>query len=303
MKIISKSGNPEVATIFVAVMRDEDKYSVEFVDGLDLKLPREEKWIINVSTQFGCPVKCVFCDAGGEYAGNLSSKEIIEQVKFVLNEHEELIDNCHKLKIHLARIGEPSMNDNVIDAIKEIRKLTDNKNLWCALPTIVPEDQDEFFEKLKQVKDENFLGRFQLQISMNSTSMEERKKMMPVKLKGFDWIAKYGEYFYEQGDRKIVLNFALAEDSEFDTEIIIKNFKPEFFAVKLTPLNPTSMTAKNKMETSIEEIKNPLEKKAELLAKAGFVVILSVGDFREDEIGSNCGQSVRRLGLRNSLQT
>jgi hypothetical protein len=38
-----------------------------------------------------------------------------------------------------------------------------------------------------------------------------------------------------------------------------------------------------------------LEKETAALSAAGFDVIFSVGDGREDEIGSNCGQSVRAL--------
>jgi 23S rRNA (adenine2503-C2)-methyltransferase len=299
MKILDKSGKEEVAIIYIAQLRENKNSVVEIVDGLDTNFKKEEKWIINISTQFGCPVGCIFCDAGGEYFGNLTSDEMIEEVQFIMNKHENLVDFCKKLKVHFARVGEPSLNDEVLKTIPKLRELTENPNLWCCIPTIVPKNRDRWFEELVNLKNEFFLKRFQLQISMNSTNQEERLKLMPVNLHDFKWIANYGDRFYSDGDRKIALNFALSKNSEFNINKIREYFQPEIFAIKLTPLNPTYMTISKNLETKIDAREKILNEQMEELSSCGYDDILSIGDLREDEIGSNCGQSLRKLGLRN----
>ena len=301
MKILNKSGKEEVAIIYVAQLRNDKNSCVEIVDGLDTKFSRKDKWIINISTQFGCPVGCIFCDAGGSFFGNLSSDEMIEEIKFIMSKHNNFTNNCKKLKVHFARVGEPSLNDEVLNTIPKLRNLTENKNLWCCIPTIVPEGREKWFNELIQLKNEYFFKNFQLQISVNSTNEDERKKLMPVSLKSFKWIANYGETFFLDGDRKIALNFALSKDSEFNINKIKDYFSPDIFAIKLTPLNPTYMTISKKLETKINRRKDILKNQMEELNSIGFDVILSIGDYEEDEIGSNCGQSLRKLGLRNDI--
>jgi adenine C2-methylase RlmN of 23S rRNA A2503 and tRNA A37 len=38
---------------------------IEFVEECQPPYGRAERWILMVSTLYGCPVKCLFCDAGG----------------------------------------------------------------------------------------------------------------------------------------------------------------------------------------------------------------------------------------------
>ncbi|MCP4647366.1 MAG: DEAD/DEAH box helicase, partial [bacterium] len=57
------------------------------------------------------------------------------------------------------------------------------------------------------------------------------------------------EAWVEPMDRKVVLNFALARDVEFDPQVILETFDPAHFAAKLTPVNPTSRGIANGFET------------------------------------------------------
>lgn len=298
LEILSESGIEDVATVFCARFRRDDRYAIELVDGLETGIPREQKWIVNVSTQFGCPVGCSFCDAGGQYSGNLKTGEIVDQVKFVMARHPELVAVCSKLKVHLARIGEPSLNDNVIEAIREIRSLTDNPGLWCCLPTVVPRNRQRWFTSLTAVKNDCFPGHFQLQFSLNTTDEAVRRKMIPADLENFASVARIGEEFFTRGDRRVVLNFALATDVPFDPKVIRQFFSPEIFAVKLTPLNPTIRAGEMGLDTVLRgDGASAVEDAAMVLSESGFNVVLSIGDSRENEVGSNCGQSLRKLGL------
>ncbi len=301
MEILNVSGRPDVAEVFVARMRGADGPAIEFVDGLDTRFKREDKWIVNVSTQFGCPVGCVFCDAGGDFRGNLTKEELLLQVRHVLRRHPELPSTCGKLKVHFARMGEPSLNDAVLDAMRalpELPELKGAKGLWCCMPTVAPRNRDEWFEKLLDLKNEIYFGRFQLQFSINTTDPVERDRLMPFRKWSLEQVAAYGKRFYRPGDRKPVLNFALAMDIPFDLKTVQTLFSPEVFAVKLTPLNPTSRGDKNGLQTILRgDRADRLSADCQALEQAGYEVIISIGDGREDEIGSNCGQAVRAMGL------
>jgi len=274
---------------------------LEFVDGLDTRYPREDKWIVNVSTQFGCPVNCIFCDAGGDFKGNLTVAEMLAQVRYVLDCHPGLAASCGKLKVHFARMGEPSLNDDVVRAMAALPlmpELKDTPGLWCCVPSVAPKGRERWFADLKAMKDDCFPGRFQLQFSVNSTSEKERDRLMPFPHWSMDQIAVYGESFYKPGDRKPVLNFALADDVPFDLDAITKRFCPDCFAIKITPLNPTARGTANGLKTVLRSRRDTILNEAtQVLGKAGYEVVISVGDGREDEIGSNCGQAVRAMGL------
>jgi len=297
LRVIAGSGDPEVAEIFVAETNPGHPDSrIEMVDGLDPRYPRRDKWIINVSTQWGCPVKCRFCDAGHRFFGSLPARDILAQVRFIRDRHPEDAVTCRKLKVHFARMGEPCLNDEVLPAIAALPDEIRNERLWICVPTTAAAGRREWFERLLKLKKERFDRRFQLQFSLNTTDPDLRRFLMPVTLEDFDWVASYCQVFHSQGGRKPVLNFALAQGYPVDPEVIARVFDPGCTAVKLTPLNPTATGTGNGLASALKATTPPqVEALVTRLASAGFEVLVSIGDPREDRIGSNCGQSVRRL--------
>lgn len=299
LEILASQGLPGVAEVFIAEADGRPDHRIEFVDGLDVRYPREEKWIINVSTQYGCPVKCLFCDAGGEYAGNIPKEVLLEQVRRILDRHPvQLQQTCRKLKVHFARMGEPALNDAVPEAMEALPAIIPNPGFWVCVATIVPQKREAWFERLFAIKRNLYHRRFQLQFSTNSTDPEWRKRLMPFPHASLQAIAELGSQFWQPGDRKAVLNFALAQGIPVDPVVIRDTFDPAIFAIKLTPLNPTLQGASQGLRTAME----PQDPKSvacleEKLGEAGFETVLSVGDTREDQIGSNCGQAVRRMNL------
>ncbi|MCK4404115.1 MAG: radical SAM protein, partial [candidate division Zixibacteria bacterium] len=104
-------------------------------------------------------------------------------------------------------------------------------------------------------------------------------------------IAEYGKAFYKKGDRKITLNFALADGIPVDPGVLLRYFNPDKFLIKITPVNPTYQASKNKISSYIL----PDEEDYEIinaLREVGYEVILSIGELAENHIGSNCGQHV-----------
>ncbi|AEH51499.1 radical SAM protein [Pseudothermotoga thermarum] len=293
MKILAKYGKDDLATVFVG--ETSSGKLVEFVQSLQPPLSRSEKWVLIVSTLVGCPVGCPMCDAGGYYHGKLTTQDILEQIEFLIGYYfpSGKVDT-KKFKIQFARVGEPAFNENVLEVLE---KISHYENLIPSISTIAPLGTDKFFEKLIEVKNKHYLGRFQLQFSIHSTDETQRDKIMPVAKWSLEKIAKYGERFVCSKDRKITLNFAVAKDYKLDPEVIKRFFDPKKFLIKITPVNPTYNAIKNSIVSDVDVLTGmPITHKdfVENLSKAGYEIILSVGELEENKIGSNCGQYVQR---------
>ena len=295
MKILTNTGRLDLAQIYVAGMRDDDNHLVEFVDACDPVVgDRRLKWVIVVSTQFGCPVRCLMCDAGGAFKGNLNFNEIKFQIETVLAAHGDIDpQQCGKLKIQFARMGEPSLNDAVLDVLPWLQSRYP-KAIPC-IATMNPIGREQWFDRLLEIREHS--GDFQLQLSINSTDDACRDRLMPYPKMSWKWMADYGRDFYRPGQRKVCLNFALCPEIPVSAEATRAYFDPEYFVIKLTPLNPTTAGEKNGMSPAANRgaVERMLARKAEEFACLGFPVIESIGHMEENLIGSNCGQAVRKL--------
>lgn len=311
MKIIAETGREDIAIVYIAELR-EGKF-IEFVESLQPPIPREKKWVLLVSTMFGCPVGCVMCDAGGFYQGKLCKDEMFDQIDFLVK--RRFPDGkipVEKFKIQFARMGEPAFSPDVIDVMTELPGRYDAPGLLPAISTVAPLGTDKFFEKLLAVKRKLYTkGRFQLQFSIHTTDEKIRDRLIPVKKWSFSQIAEYGEEFYEEDDRKITLNFALGKGIPVEPDVLLKYFSPEKFLVKITPVNPTYQAVKNNFPSYINspEAKSHVVSGAKdydlvnNLRLAGYEVLVSIGELEENHIGSNCGQYItRHLEEKSHLQ-
>jgi 23S rRNA (adenine2503-C2)-methyltransferase len=293
MKILAKTGNSDLATVYMADMGGGRL--IEFVEACQPPYSRAERWILMVSTLYGCPVKCLFCDAGGGYRGKPTAEEILMQIDHMVGEwFPDGIVPASKFKIQFARMGEPSLNMAVLDALEELPHRYQTVGLMPSISTIAPFGTDVFFERLIAVKDRLYAGgRFQFQYSIHTTDVILRDRLIPVRKWDFARMAAYGEKFYRAGDRKITLNFALAADSPIEASVLTRYFDPARYLVKLTPVNPTSRATQNNLTSHIDPSRpETAESVTRSLTEAGYDVIVSIGEAEENEIGSNCGQYV-----------
>jgi 23S rRNA (adenine2503-C2)-methyltransferase len=271
------------------------------VDSLTGSRNIKEKWVLVVSSQFGCPVGCLMCDTRGHYFGNPTMEELVSQVDFMIR--RRFPDGhvpANKFKVQFARMGEPALNPNVIKAIREIRERYDAPGLMPCLSTTAPEGTDDFFDHLMILNHDVFKGHFQLQFSVHSTDKYRRSKIIPIRKWDLKRISEYGEKFHV-GGRKVSLNFAMALENELDPDVIADIFSPDVFMIKMTPVNPTEqaimndLVRENLVEDDLHQIRN--------LRDLGFDVILSVGDLRENQVGSNCGQLAALWKSEQSLRS
>jgi len=301
MKIISHTGRDDIARVYVAELSSGRK--IEFVESLQPPLPREKKWVFIVSTLFGCPIRCRFCDAGGFYEGKLTRDEIFAQIDHLVDRrYPDRRVPAEKFKIQFARMGEPSFNENVLRVVEELPRRYDAPGLIISLSTIAPAGQDDFFKALLEIKKGAPSGRFQFQFSLHTTDRALRDWLVPTPKWDYSRIAEYGRNFFKKGDRKIVLNFALAENTPVDPARLREHFSPDIFIIKITPVNPTYAAVTNRIVSHIVPEKQEYEIVGSL-RQAGYEVLLSIGEWEENKIGSNCGQYLlRHLSEKKKLE-
>jgi len=304
MKIVGTTGREDIARAYIAEMRPGKL--VEFCESVEPPIPRRDKWVLIVSTMFGCPVGCQMCDAGGQYGGNLTVDEILEQTDFLIERRfpDRRVDVA-KFKIQFARMGEPALNPEVIDVLRRLPERYDAPGLMPSVSSVAPAAGGRFFDELCKVKQEQYpAGRFQLQFSIHTTDRALRDQLIPVKKWSFDEIAAYGEAFRRPGDRKITLNFALAEGMPIEGQVLLKHFDPDRFLLKITPLNPTYRAVEHDLTSRIDpEVADGHSGLIAELESSGYQVLLSIGEPEENLIGSNCGQYVlRHLKAQETLR-
>lgn len=294
MKVVASAGSQDIAMVYVVEFPGG---LVECVEAIQPPRTREDKWVLMVSTLFGCPVSCQMCDAGGHYRGKLSEEEMFAQIQYLIDQrYPDGLVTSSQFKIQFARMGEPALNPAVLDLLASLPARVNAPGLLPSFSTIAPSGTDAFFERMIDIKNTVYpQGKFQFQFSIHTTDPVRRDELIPVKKWDFQKMAEYGERYYRPGDRKVTLNFALAEDSPVDPDVLLTYFDPEVFLIKITPLNPTYQAITTGLKSYVDPDKKLEDYPAlQAIEEAGYRLILSIGEKEENQIGSNCGQYVQK---------
>lgn len=264
-------------------------------------MPLEEKWVVTISTQYGCNSACTFCDVPKVGRGvNATYNDIKGQIESALSLHPE-VAATKRLNIHYARMGEPSWNPDVLkvsyDLHKIARPFVGNSLIHPVFTTMCPNKNKRLFDMLQEwtndIKNDLFRGDAGLQLSINSTSDEQRNEMFSGNALSLNEIANIvGDLPMPRG-RKYALNFALADDYEVNAEKLSDLFSPDKCMVKITPLHVTHSCIENHIQTS-DGYKSfvPYQKAEKDLIKAGFDVLIFVPSSDEDEGRITCGNAI-----------
>lgn len=202
---------------------------------------RSERWMIGVSTMSGCPVKCAFCATGKlKKWRNLTSQEIINQVKFVLGKHPELnFCDAKEHKINYTRMGEPFLN---IVEVKKAIEIIDNlyPGTHHYISTIGIKDSD-----FSWIKD-----NITLQISLHSLDENRRNQLIPISKKMS--IKELGQ-IRTSSSLKTTVNMTLVDIKDFDIKTLSEYFNTDNFFIKISPINENEISRKNNLGTGIIE--------------------------------------------------
>ncbi len=281
--------------LYLASRPHDSSCRVEFIDAVDPPATKQEKWVITISSQFGCVVGCTMCDAGTvPYKGNLTVQELLWQIRTVIAANPDVRPaQVPKIKLHFARMGDPSLNPAVAECLDHLGKEGLLPGLLPSLSTVAPQCGVSHKNLLKWMDHKNSYftgGRFQLQFSIHSTDEGYRKVHIPVKKWRMTDIAEFGKLWFRPGDRKITLNFALADAAPFDPQVLAGIFSPERFLVKFTPVHPSNRADSAGLTKRWVETPSRLLGLSAELERLGFSVIVNPTWPEEVQGKVSCGQ-------------
>lgn len=258
-------------------------------------LPLQTKWVITVSTQYGCSMGCTFCDVPKVGPGkNATFQDIVRQVLAGIALHPE-VTQTKRLNVHFARMGEPTWNPNVLDAAKWLKDHIDPEyTTHPVVSTMMPRSNQwlkTFIHTWMRIKNRLYHGEAGLQISINSTCEIERKHIFGDSAHQLEDIAKIMEGIIPSG-RKITLNFAVSHYT-VDPATLLRYFSPEDYLVKLTPMHKTSAcVAAGNVTAGDYTTYAPYEQLDEELRSAGYDVLVFIASREEDEGRITCGNAI-----------
>jgi 23S rRNA (adenine2503-C2)-methyltransferase len=268
-------------------------------------MPLSEKWVITLSTMYGCPMKCTFCDAHNvEFKGNVTFDDLKAQFYNALSLFPN-VGYTERMNIHFARMGEPVLNEAVFEFTRflafgkhRIQSETGVRMevIHPVLTTSLPRKFKKFERRIHQwcsYKNNEFNGQAGLQFSINSTNEEQRQEMfggMSLDLESFSELARK---LPEPIARKYCLNFAYSTDFEIDARKLRRLFDPEKFMVKITPIHNNNACRENGIETiGGYETYAPYLKPEEDLKNEGFDVLVFVPSMDEEDGLVTCGNAI-----------
>lgn len=272
--------------------------NIEHVEHQEM-LPLTEKWVITISTQYGCSMNCKFCDVPKVGKGvNATYDDLKNQIITGLSLHSE-IERTKRLNVHYARMGEPTWNKAVLDFTKNMRKelypYIGRSLIHPVVSTMLPKDNrylNEYLNEWMEIKNYNFRGDAGLQFSINSTSDKERDDMFSGNSLSLTEISEIGKMIDFPKGRKITLNFAVA-DYEVNAEKLRELFSPDKFVVKLTPMHKTHTALENGIKTDGDyTTMYPYIHIEESLKKVGFDVLVFIASDYEDLGRITCGNAI-----------
>lgn len=258
-------------------------------------IPLQRKWVVTLSTQYGCSMGCTFCDVPKVGPGrNASMADMQRQVIAALQLHPE-VEWSNRLNIHYARMGEPTFNPAVLNHAKWAKEHIDPEySVHPVLTTMCPRENEwleTFLHAWVRIKNRIYRGNAGLQLSINSTDEDVRDKIFRKSQVPLWRIASMLEKCVPVG-RKFTLNFAVCE-WPIEADVLLRYFDPSRYLVKLTPMHETKAAKAHGHQTD-GDYTDPASYKTvrDSLVKAGYEVLVFVTSADEDLSRITCGNAV-----------
>lgn len=268
-------------------------------------MPLSEKWVITVSTQYGCKMACNFCDVPNvEWHGNATFDDLKDQLYTAISLFPQT-KYTERLNLHFARMGDPIFNKNVFEFAKwcysnknQIKNDTGLRieTFHPVLTTSLPRKYGILESRIMEwchIKNDIYNGQAGLQFSINSTNEEQRNTMFGGLSLTLQEFSKIAEKMPDPVSRKYCLNFAYSTDYEIDANIIKNLFDPDKFMCKITPIHNNNACIENGIKTvDGYEAFVPYAKPEKDLREAGFDVLVFVPSIDEEDGLVTCGNAI-----------
>lgn len=246
----------------------------------------EERTVLCVSVQSGCPVGCIFCGTGKKFIRNLTSDEIVSQVKHILKDKniEDINSKSAKFQIMFMSMGEPFLNyDQVRNAIISLNVFYPNAQLLIS--TIGPSKEGEMRDFITLSRRIKNIG---LQFSIHASIDLERDLIIPYKNKlNLNTLRDYGVEWWHQTNRKVYLNYCVDNTNSGPTSFasLRQLFPPNVFCFTFSVICSKDETMKKAGYRNIERIR---EFENRFISDGYDTRIFDPAG--QDTIGGGCGQ-------------
>jgi 23S rRNA (adenine2503-C2)-methyltransferase len=216
------------------------RYLLRLADGKTVEtvwMPEGERSTICISSQVGCPVDCKFClTALLGLERHLTAGEIAGQVLTVAADNS-LTANADRANIVMMGQGEPLLN--LANVIKATRLMTDPEGMAIS-PRRITLSTSGIIPKIEELGREEI--RPNLAISLNASTEEQRRELMPITKKYHlvDLIAACHRYPLRPWE-KLTFEYVLLKDvndTDADARRVVKLLANLNAKVNLIALNP-----------------------------------------------------------------
>lgn len=255
------------------------KYLLEFPDGNSVEtvlmsFDNRPNLTACVSTQVGCPVKCIFCATGQRgFVRNLEPKEIVDQILTIQRDSGNMVTNV----VYMGQ-GEPFLNyDNVIDSVRILNTELEigMRRITISTSGIVPQ--------IYRLAEEN--RQLTLALSLHAPTHELREKLIPVEKKyHINDVIKALKFLTSKTRKRVTIEYILIEninDSIEHAKQINNLLKGLNYNMNLIPYNSVDQTGfrcpsklridkfKQILEEADKKVTVRLERGADIMAACG----------------------------------
>lgn len=241
-----------------------------------------ERTVMCISTQSGCPIGCRFCGAGDSFVRSLGKDEILAQVTHMIEDRFIDPDAVKRWQIMFMSMGEPLLNwKNTSDVIEVLHSLYPRAALLLSTsaPRIDYRDVRELSERVPTVG---------LQFSVHESTDEARDKLIPFAKKlTLEEIADEGERWHIATGRQPFFNYCAhaGNTSDADADRLEALFEPSRWQATISVVceRGESVAAANARQRELAQ-----DFMSKLTARGYSTRCFDPAG--QDDIGGGCGQ-------------
>lgn len=279
-------------------------------------MPLSEKWVITVSTQYGCALGldkvktrengCKFCSVPNiKFGGNATFNDLKQQMYNAISLFSNKTKYTERLNLHFARAGDPIFNPDVFEFAEWIykNKLQIKADTGLSIEVIHPVLTTSLPKRFKlleerimrwcDIKNNLYNGQAGTQFSINSTDEAQREYMFNGNQLDLVSFSKIAAKMPTPISRKYCLNFAYCTDYTIDAQKVADLFDKDKFMIKITPIHNNPESIQNNIKTvGGYDSYAPYKKPEEDLKAKGFDVLVFVPSMDEEEGLVTCGNLI-----------